>query len=484
MCGIAGVLHFDGAPVDRALLARMGRALCHRGPDAEGVYVDEAAAPAVGLVHRRLSIIDLSAAANQPLGGEDGRVQVMLNGEVYNFALLREELSGRHRFRSQGDTEVIAHGYEEQGEAVMARLDGMFALAIWDGARRRLVLARDHFGKKPLHYWSDGRRLVFASEIKGLLAAGVPAALEESALPEYLALGYVPTPRTLFRGITRLPPACTLVADGSGAQAPTPFWDLAFPPAGQARAIGLRAAAEELLELLRAAVRKRLVADVPVGVLLSGGLDSSLVAALAAREAGGLRTFTVGFEGPAWFDERPHARRVADHIGARHHDALVRPQAAALLDTLLDHHDEPFGDSSALPTYLVAREARREVTVALNGDGGDEAFAGYERLHAAVLAERLPPAARRALAAAARLLPARSRHRRLRVARRLGRDAALPLADRLFAWSTFFDIPDLQEVLQVPPDPEGVRSSYRAAAARVAAASPLSRLLYVNTRTS
>jgi len=484
MCGIAGVLHFDGAPVERALLERMGAALCHRGPDAEGVFLDAAAAPAVGFVHRRLSIIDLSPDANQPLGGEDGRVQVMLNGEVYNFAALRAELEGRHRFRSRGDTEVLAHAHEEQGDAMVARLDGMFAFALWDAGRRRLLLARDHFGKKPLYYWHDRRRLVFASEVKALLAAGVPAVLNEAALPEYLALGYVPTPRSLFAGVLKLPPASTLAADAQGVQEPAEFWDLCFPRAGSARRIGLADAADELRVLLREAVRKRLVADVPLGMLLSGGLDSGIVAALAARELGGLRTFTVGFEGPAFFDERPYARRLAEHIGARHHDSVVRPQAAALLETLLSHHDEPFGDSSALPTYLVAREARREVTVALNGDGGDEAFAGYQRLHAAALAEALPRLARAVLGGAARLLPAASRHRRVRQARRLAAGAALPLAERIFAWSTYFDVPDLRRLLREPPAAERLLSSYRGALARAGGTSVLSRLLYLNTRTS
>jgi len=200
MCGLAGILHFDGAPVDEAVLRRMGAALGHRGPDAEGFFRDHASAPAVGLVHRRLSIIDLSAAANQPLGGEEGRVQVMLNGEIYNFQDLRAGLEQAHTFRTHGDTEVVAHAYEEGGEAIFPALDGMFALAIWDGPPRRLVLARDPFGKKPLYYWQDARRFVFGSEIKALLAAGVGAEMADENLAEYLALGYVPTPRTAASG--------------------------------------------------------------------------------------------------------------------------------------------------------------------------------------------------------------------------------------------------------------------------------------------
>jgi asparagine synthase (glutamine-hydrolysing) len=484
MCGIAGILHFDGAPVEEALLERMGAALRHRGPDAQGIFRDHGRAPAIGFVHRRLSVIDLSHAADQPLGGEDGTVQVMLNGEIYNFAALRAELAGRHHFRSNGDTEAIVHGYEERGEEVVETLDGMFAFALWDGRQRRLLLARDHFGKKPLYYWSDRRRLVFASEIKALLAAGVPAGLAAENLPEQLALGYVPTPRTLFRGILRLPPASVLVADAAGAAEPRAYWDLAFPAAGAARAVSLAEAGERLSGLLREAVRKRLVADVPLGVLLSGGLDSSVVAALAARETGApLRTFTIGFEGEARFDERAHARRVAGHLGAQHHDSVVRPRAAELLDTLLHHHDEPFGDSSALPTYLVAREVRKEVTVALNGDGGDEAFAGYERFHAAAATERLPPAVRKAMGLAARALPAGLPWRALRRLRRLGTGAAQPLLERIFAWSTYFDVPDLGWLLREPPAADGVRASFSAALGRCGHATPLSRLLYLNART-
>ena len=216
MCGLAGVLTWDGAPPDRELLRRVGASISHRGPDAEGVHEDGSGRPAVALVHRRLSIIDLSHGADQPLSNEDGGVQVMLNGEIYNFQDLRRDLALRHRFRSQGDTEVIAHLYEERGDDAIAALDGMFVVVIWDARRRRLVIGRDAFGKKPLYYWSDGRRLVFGSEIKALLAAGVPAALDDGNLHEYLAFGYVPTPRSLFRDVRKLPPASLLVADAGG----------------------------------------------------------------------------------------------------------------------------------------------------------------------------------------------------------------------------------------------------------------------------
>src|SRR5436190_9434053 len=464
MCGIAGILTFDGAPVEQATLAAMGDCLRHRGPDAAGYHNDTTAAAGIGLVHRRLSIIDLSTAADQPLPNEDGSVLVLLNGEIYNFRALRSGLAGRHSFRSQGDTEVVAHLYEERGEEAVAALDGMFALVIWDARSRRLVLARDHFGKKPLYYWQDSRRFVFGSEIKALLAAGVPVEMAEENLGEYLAFGYVPTPRTLFRGIRKLPPASLMVVDAAGAGSPRPYWDLRFPPKGGAEPVRLRDAAERVRDLLFAAVRKRLIADVPLGLLLSGGVDSAAVAAIMARLVPGrVKTFTVGFEGDAFFDERPYARRVARDLDTEHHDSVVRPEAGALLETLLDHHDEPFGDSSALPTYLVAREARAHVTVVLNGDGGDETFAGYDRFHAALLADRIPSPLAHALRAAARLVPeGPGYHTRRRRIRRFADKAALPFDERIFAWTSFFDLPTLRTLdAGHVADRERVLSSYR-----------------------
>ncbi|HET7291003.1 MAG TPA: asparagine synthase (glutamine-hydrolyzing) [Vicinamibacteria bacterium] len=487
MCGLAGVLNLQGGSLpDQRSLEAVAEALRHRGPDAKGVFVDDGGAPAVALVHRRLSIIDLSHVADQPLGNEDGSVQVALNGEIYNFRELRAELSPLHTFRSQGDSEVIAHLYEDRGLDAIPALDGMFAVVIWDARERRLVLARDPFGKKPFYYWSDGRRLVFASEIKALLAAGVPAEMNEAALGEYLAFGYVPTPDTLFRGIRKLPPASVLVADAAGVHEPRAYWDLSFPAAGETRPVGLDEAKERVLELLTAAVRRRLIADVPLGLLLSGGVDSGAVAALMARLAPGkLKTFTVGFEGALAYDEREPAARVARHVGSEHHASVVEAHAAGLVETLLHHHDEPFGDSSALPTYLVAREARRHVTVAINGDGGDETFAGYERFHAAVLADRIPRPMRGALRAAARLLPEGADYLgTLRRIRRFTDKATRPFDERIFGWTSFFDLPEIAALdADAVFDPERVLGSYRRALARCASASPLSRLLYLNART-
>jgi asparagine synthase (glutamine-hydrolysing) len=486
MCGIAGVLRFDGGPVASATLQNMADALRHRGPDADGCYQENASAPGIALVHRRLSVIDLSDVADQPMPNEDGVVQVLFNGEIYNFRDLRRELTERHTFRSQGDTEVIAHGYEERGEAIFSALDGMFAIAIWDARTRRLVLARDAFGKKPLYYWHDEKRFVFGSEIKALLAAGVPAAMDESPLGEYLALGYVPTPRTFFRGIRKVPPASSLVVDSHGVHEPKAYWDLRFPAAGTAPKISPHEAATRVRELLTSAVQKRLIADVPLGILLSGGIDSSAITAIAARLVPGrIRTFTVGFEGDAFYDERAHAEQVARHIGTEHHADVVRPQAADLIETLLHHHDEPFGDSSALPTYLVAQAARRHVTVVLNGDGGDETFAGYDRFRAVLLSERLPLPARQLLRGIAPLLPWGSQHhawaRRLR---RFADNAALPVDERIFGWTSFLDVGTIRTLGgEALANGDRLLSSYREALAHCRDAAVLSQLLYLNART-
>jgi asparagine synthase (glutamine-hydrolysing) len=486
MCGLAGAVHLDGAPVERETLRRMADSLRHRGPDSEGFLEDAAAAPAVGIAHRRLSIIDLSRVADQPIPNEDGSVQVALNGEIYNYRELREELEPRHRFRSQGDTEVIAHLYEERGEDAIARLDGMFVVVLWDAKRRRLLLARDPFGKKPLYYAQRGQRFYFASEIKALLAAGVPPELEADHLGEYLAFGYVPTPRTLFRGIRKLPPASLLSVDAGGVAEPRRYWSLRFPKADDVAPVREDEAAERVRELLGRAVRKRLIADVPLGVLLSGGVDSSIVSALVREQSSGtVRSFCVGFEGHSFYDERAHAARVARHLGTEHHASSVEPHAAELIETLLHHHDEPFGDSSALPTYLVAREARRHVTVVLNGDGGDETFAGYDRFWAALLADRIPAPLRRLMGAGAGVLPEGSHHysplRRLR--RFLGK-AARPEVERIFGWSTFFDLPAIEELQ--PADryhPEQILSSFEDAFRASQGSTLLSRLLYLNTTT-
>jgi asparagine synthase (glutamine-hydrolysing) len=373
MCGIAGVVHIDpGAPVDRELLHRMTTVLRHRGPDAETVHVWRGA----GLAHRRLSIIDLSTG-DQPMFNAAGTAAVVFNGEIYNFRELRQTLAaGGHRFRTQSDTEVIVHAYDAYGSACVERLRGMFAFAIWDDARRRLVLARDRAGKKPLYYHWSGERLLFASEIKALLEdRAVKREIRIEAIDDYLTFGVIPPPDTVFRGISQLLPATVLVLEG-GRLDVRRYWDVVFRPSAPRPEAAL---VEEFDALFDQAVAERLVADVPLGAFLSGGVDSSaVVASMARQSAREVVTTTVGFVERS-HSELAHARAVARAVGSRHHEILVRPDAVEDLPRLVWHLDQPFADSSALPTYWVSRAARDHVTVALSGDGGDELFAGYQR---------------------------------------------------------------------------------------------------------
>jgi asparagine synthase (glutamine-hydrolysing) len=412
----------------------MARAMAHRGPDAEGLHVDGP----VALGHRRLSIIDLSEAAGEPMANEDGSLWLVFNGEIYNFRELREELRGRHPFRSQGDGEVILHLYEERGDDAVQALDGMFAFALWDARRRRLLLARDRSGKKPLFYHDGPDVFAFASEVKGLLAhPGVPHERDESALPLYLTYGYVPTPRTHYRGILSLPPAHRLVATEAGLEGPTPYWRVRFQ---DGPVVDEREAEERFLSLLRRAVERRLVADVPLGAFLSGGLDSATVVALMAETAGGrVRTFTIGFAGAPAYDERAHARAVAERFSTEHTEFVVEPRALDLVDRLVFHHDGPFGDSSAIPAFLLSELTRSQVTVALNGDGGDEVFAGYLRLYGGALAEAFPRWTFRAAALALAALPEpKDRKHPLRFAKRFAEAGSLPLAERVLRWNGVF----------------------------------------------
>jgi asparagine synthase (glutamine-hydrolysing) len=375
MCGIAGRFNYDARqPVDRGILEAMTDAVWHRGPDAGGFYHG----PGVGLGHRRLSIIDL-ATGDQPLGNEDGAIQVVFNGEIYNFAEVRAELTARgHRFRTSSDTEIIVHGYEQWGERCVDRFRGMFAFAVWDGNARRLLLARDRLGVKPLYYAElPGEGLVFGSEIKSLLQD--PAVAREwrpEAIDAYLTLLYVPAPDTIYRAIRKLPPAHTLVADASGIRV-SRYWDLEFTGTGAA------AREEEYLEeldaLLREAVGLRLISDVPLGAFLSGGIDSSTVVAYMKEASSSPPvTIAVGFNNRE-FDEVEHAETVARHLGCDFHALVANPDVEDLLPKLAWHFDEPFADSSAVPTYYVSKAARGLVTVALSGDGGDELWAGYAR---------------------------------------------------------------------------------------------------------
>src|SRR5438067_2776787 len=375
MCGIAGKFNFDAAnPIDRERLTAMTAVLAHRGPDADGFYVHEG----IGLGHRRLSIIDLSTG-DQPLSNEDSSVWVVFNGEIYNFADIRSELeSSGHRFRTHSDTEVIVHAYEQWGDALVDRFRGMFAFALCDQRRRRLLLARDRLGVKPLYYAVTQSGVTFASEIKALLEdPDVPREWSVEALDAYLALSYVPTPRTMYRAVAKLPAAHLLVAE-RGRVSIKSYWDLHFT--GDGDPARENEYLEQLDALVAESVRLRLVSDVPLGAFLSGGIDSTAVVAAMADACGADRVVTtsVGFDEHA-FNELEHARTVARHLGVRQHEKIVKPDVVDLLPKLAWHLDEPFADSSAVPTYYVSKAAREHVTVALSGDGGDELWAGYAR---------------------------------------------------------------------------------------------------------
>jgi asparagine synthase (glutamine-hydrolysing) len=438
MCGIAGLVS-AGAPVAEADLRPALDAQRHRGPDAWGAWSDGIAA----LGHRRLSIIDLSEAGRQPMSNEDGTVWITFNGEVYNFQELRTELEGRgHRFRSGTDTEAIVHAYEEWGTDCVRRLRGMFAFAIWDQRRRRLFVARDRVGKKPVFYTVREGRFLFASELQGLLALpGVPREPDLAAVDAYLSWGYVPAPDTAFQGVRKLPAAHWLTVDLS-AEGPVVrserYWSLAYQPK---LALSEAEAAEALREKLDEAVRLRMISDVPLGAFLSGGIDSSIVVGLMARHSSApVKTFSIGFD-EADYDELEHARRVAERWGTEHHEFTCRPDALAILPTLVRHYGEPFADEAALPTFYLARMTREHVTVALNGDGGDESFAGYHRYLANRVAERMRrvPGSKAAAAVLSRVLPDSANAKSLlRKARRFLEVATEPAAQRYGRWQGYF----------------------------------------------
>ena len=386
MCGLAGLWHRDGVSEDdlRDRLNRMTATLVHRGPDDAGVWLD--AASGAGLGFRRLSILDVTPSGHQPMESHDGRFVIAFNGEIYNFADLKAELTkAGEAFRGSSDTEVILGAASRWGaEVAIPRLWGMFAIALWDRAERRLLLARDRFGKKPLYYALHDRAVSFASELKALRTVWPALSVDRAAIASYLRFGYIPAPSTIYSGVRKLPPGTIATIDRTGTLSVRSYWDgRAVAEAGlssRAERPDERGAVRELNGLLRDAVRRRMVADVPVGAFLSGGVDSSLVVALMQAVAPRpVRTFTLGFTDPD-FDEAPAARAVAAHLGTDHTEFYVSPaDARDVIPSLPETYDEPFGDASQIPTALVASLARRHVTVALSGDGGDEVFGGYVR---------------------------------------------------------------------------------------------------------
>lgn len=397
MCGIAGFVDFGGHQQDeaRARVKRMADALIHRGPDEEGFHIDDFAA----LGHRRLSIIDLSSG-QQPMGALDGQVQIVFNGEIYNFVQIRAELEAKgYRFRTHCDTEVILMGYIEWGEHCVERLNGMFAFAIWDARFKRLMLARDRVGKKPLYYYRTGSVLAFASELKGLRAGELCAdVVDPESLDCYFSFGYIPVPRTIYKSVKKLRAAHCLVVSEI-AETERRYWRLSFAdPAPRP----LHQAVDEFEALLDDAVKCRLMSEVPLGAFLSGGLDSSLVVSSMARSMGqSVITNSIGFE-DRQLNELPVASAIAAHLGTDHHEFLVEAKAAEVLEKIAWHFDEPLADSSAVPTWYVCQMARRMVTVALSGDGGDESFGGYTfrylpHMMEARLRAALPTALRRSM---------------------------------------------------------------------------------------
>lgn len=393
MCGIVGRLNFDSRPVDVSELTTARDRLANRGPDGAGTWADGP----VGLAHRRLSILDLSDRGSQPMRNADGSLVVSFNGEIYNFLDLREELSqAGHRFTTQTDTEVILAAYREWGIECLNRFNGMFAFGLWDARRRRLVLARDRIGVKPLYFTINSGRVIFGSTLKAITAfADVSREISKEAMDLYFQMAYIPAPHSIYRDVLKLEPGTWLECSADGHTRTQRYWPL--PPRGGRSASTIEGAADRLEELLDSSVRYRLISDVPVGAFLSGGIDSSTIVALMCRNSHTVRTFTIGF-GEAEFDESTHARQVAEYLGTRHEQLILRPEdLLAIADQVPHHYDEPFADVSAIPTLALAELARTEVTVSLSGDGGDELFGGYPYYN---LLARLDPWRRRAVFAA------------------------------------------------------------------------------------
>ena len=378
MCGICGIVHFDAdQPISEHVLRQMNTVLSHRGPDDEGYYQDDQA----GLAMRRLSIIDLRTG-HQPISNETESVWVVYNGEIYNFQSVRADLEQRgHIFKTQTDTEIIVHAYEEYGEQCVEHFNGMFAIAVWDARLRRLMLARDRLGIKPLYYWFDHEKLVFGSELKSLLChPHVPRQINFTALDLFLTLEYIPAPHTIYEKIFKLLPGHLLVLE-HGSVRTIQYWDVPYHP----NHLSAEECREALTELIQNSVRLRLISDVPLGAFLSGGIDSSSVVAFMSQNmAQAVRTFSIGFRDDT-YNELPFANAVAKHFGAEHYVEILEPDYASLTEQLATHFDEPFADTSIFPTFLVSKLASQEVKVVLSGDGGDELFAGYDTY----LAEKL-----------------------------------------------------------------------------------------------
>ena len=437
MCGIVGIVRNDGKPVDEQLLARMNDAIRHRGPDEDGFYVNGS----VGLAMRRLAIIDLKSG-QQPIHNQDRTSWIVFNGEIYNYLELREKLEKLgHTFYTNSDTEAIVHAYDEFGADCPKHLRGMFVFAIWNIPKQELFIARDRMGKKPLLYAEVNGKLIFGSEFSALLVhPDVSRDIDTDALDYYLSFMCIPAPLTAYRAIRKLEPAHWLRWRNGNIEMGR-YWQ---PDFTRKIDISEEEAGERTIEILRDAVKVRLMSEVPLGAFLSGGIDSSAVVALMSQESSErVKTFSIGFEEQD-FSELHHARRVAEHVGADHHEFIVRPDAVEILPMLVDHYGEPYADSSAVPTYYVARETRKHVTVALNGDGGDESFAGYERYIAMGLTEKyrkIPSFVRESMIReAVNMLPTDpTRKSKIKSAQRLLAVVARPKAGRYMHWMSAFN---------------------------------------------
>jgi asparagine synthase (glutamine-hydrolysing) len=487
VCGIAGFV--QAGPVsesDLDVLRSQLSVLEHRGPDSTGAI---GVGPAA-IGQTRLAVIDL-VTGDPPITNEDGVVAVAFNGEIYNFRGLRDRLvRGGHMLATQGDTEVIAHLAEELSPLALAQeLDGMFAFAVWDDRARRLVLARDPFGKKPVFWWHGDGLLVFASEIKGVLEhPAVPRRLNERAIVPYLTFGYAPTPATFFDGVRSLPPGHVLTMGHGEEPVITEYWRPPLPPRRpHARLPTLTEAVTDVRQLVREAVSRRLISDVPLGAFLSGGIDSTVVVAMMAElTSAPVKTFTVGFDERGPFDERPFARLVARRFETDHTEFVVQPNAIELLDELLWHHDQPFGDSSAIPTFLLSKCTREHVTVALSGDGGDELFAGYERFAAGLLFAdylRLPRRLRAPISASVRRLPPAPRTSRLDSARRFLASGDVELLRTFANWVAYFPEDVRQSMVGAELAEAYTLASYREVWDDSEGRDVLARLLDLNART-
>ena len=466
MCGIVGVAYSDGKKVDKQALEVAANKLVHRGPDASGIYIDNESVPSAGLGHRRLSIIDLSASANQPLPNENKDVWVVFNGEIYNFQKLRNQLRNNHRFVSNSDTEVIVHLYEQYGENAIAMLDGMFAIAIYDRNKHRLIIARDRVGKKPLYYYYDREKILFASEIKAILAL-LPAeeiAINEQTLPFYLVYGYSRPPQTFYKGISQLAPAHYALYGNDGSLKIKNYWSLKDHILNDKTPPDAYTKDDPLLRFkLTGAVKNRLISDVPLGAFLSGGIDSSIVTGLMSRLMDEpVKTFSIGFSEDARYDETGYANIVAKRFKTDHHVFVVTPSTIDLIDKIIYHYDEPFGDASAIPTYIVSNLTRQHVTVALNGDGGDELFAGYTRFIAATMSERIPPVVRQMLSGASGLIPApHSEKSLLARSKRLLSALNKPLLERYLNWISYIRFDDVPTFMNPAVFSGSVQDNYR-----------------------